>query len=164
MNKKGFFLLEFLLYLGLFSFISLVLMQFVVRTTLRLTTENAQINYFVKYSAALDALMYELQKAPTNAALWKEQSASAAVWPCVQDDLDKGFMLVGSKLIFYKGNYHQKKEDWGKKAQSLLADGIARVAFTYNQQNGVLKTITVALHADKEHGNYLLERTIGIHG
>lgn len=120
-RQSGFFLIEFLIYLCLFSCISVFLMHFIVTSTFVLRSQSINMQRTMHFLTALDLMHREIV---TNSSAaqerWLKTDKDCLIWHSQRQDKDCAFCLKDKKLVHIKGKYEPKKRSGFQKKPKLL--------------------------------------------
>jgi DNA-binding Xre family transcriptional regulator len=161
--KKGFFIVEFLVYLVLFTSIMFLLMQLVVSksSALKLLQDNG--NKKIELLATLDSIARILEHAPGELLAYKVNEPDQLIWHCKKDSKDKGFAVQKNVLYFMQGAYNEEYGNWKHKRQTRLMNDLEEISFSLKRKELCNKEwvqlITVAL---KDAGNSV-EKSVALY-
>ena len=144
-TKKGFLLLSFLLYLLLFTLLTLLCFDWALTSfttyTLRTRRSMAVTNAYIAH----DLFIRDIHMAPLDIKEWKKISSSEIIWHYNNQDI--GWCHKNKKLIRSEGYYNKQADRWHKKINSIAAQHINTLTFTVNKQlvsdQFIIKNITV---------------------
>jgi type II secretory pathway component PulJ len=134
-SHKGFFLMEFLVYLSIFSCISILLMHFVVHTTLYVKTQNSELQHSLTFLTALDLATHELEKSGCEKKLWHKTDKDCVIWHSLAQKKDIGLSLIDKKLVRITGTYLPRENRWKSKTTNVIADSIKDFSLEYQWEN-----------------------------
>lgn len=161
MNKAnfGFSLISVMVYLAL----STLLLGFLVRTSTllypHLISCGKQTTDYLKLCAAVDRIVCDLYRVPTDSSQWNMKADNELNWK-VDDKKRIAWRLHKNKLIRTEGIYDQHKKGWRTKAKSIAADSILNCTFKQNWSGSRLKSITVVLTSDCGGNQISFERIV----
>jgi hypothetical protein len=143
-NKKGFSLLSFLLYLMLFSLITLLLCHIIVSLIIPSLSSIRTCQSVVTLHIATDLFVRDVR---AGIDTWKVIKPDELIWQT--DDSDVGWSLSDNRLVRNTGLY--SNQEWKNKTSSIVAVGIDKIIFrpekAHNQIVGIgLELIPIAAH------------------
>lgn len=147
-QSYGFFVLEFMIYLLLFSLLAVFLLYFMLRTTLFLKERSAEFNKEIFLYRTLDIMSNSIQKAPAHKHAYKCLRPDTLIWQDPHTNMDVGFIKNNKGLWYVKGNFNPVDQRWDRKRSSLIIKGLKEVVFDYSYCQGAydyLDAITVYL-------------------
>jgi type II secretory pathway component PulJ len=166
-KSDGFFIIEFLVYLCLFSCLSILLMHFVVKSTFALRSHNTKMQRTLHLLTALDLMHHEfINKSSAPKGSWLKTDKDCVIWHSTQQDKDLAFCVKNKKLVRITGHYVPKKKSWSSKTTHLLVNNVEdfSLAYQWDGSGEQLDFITIGLTGmlpDKK--NYTLSRSIAIY-
>lgn len=142
--RSGTTIIEFLVYLAIFSFISLASMRLIAdfwQLSVRSAAKQAAL---INRITAADMLGQDLRLVDT----WHEITAHEIIWRSGPNDI--GWLFKDGKLVRRHGNYTPETKKWRHKSSSLIAapvvsaqfsaqkvnDGISMILFTMKDRHG----------------------------
>jgi prepilin-type N-terminal cleavage/methylation domain-containing protein len=128
--RKGFTLIECLIYLVLIAFIATISISAIKQLWDVCIRSEKKRTLLINMMAAHDVLLHDLQQAPQTKKKWKICDASCLIWRN-QNEEDRGWVHEEGSLFRITGIYDSKKKSWQKKSKNLVAPGIQKVQFTY---------------------------------
>ena len=147
-NKNGFSLISFLLYLVLFSLISLFMCHMITFLILPVLHETRLCKTLVKLHIASDLFVRDIKRLKNEKNSLKLVTTQALVW--FTNDEDVGWSIEDNKLKRSAGIY---KNGWRERNTSIIADEIANGTFTVGMQNnrviGVEMTLVPSVNKEK---------------
>ncbi len=150
MKRKGFTLIEFMVYLTLFAVIVLAMASWISQLWpfyMKLTKQRVAL---INLHTAHDLFIRDIRTAPIDLKKWDILSDEKIIW----NNKDNYISWEKRKdaLIRIEGNYNSVKKQWGKKSQSLLVkpidivqfkvhgkEQIKRVSFIFKQEEIMVK-------------------------
>lgn len=121
--KNGFTLIEFIIYLMLFSIIVLLTSQWLVLSVGPLQKNNNILRDIVSLHTAHDVFMRDMISAPSHIDQWLERNSDLLIWR--KNSTHIGWQIKNNRLIRISGNYDGSQ--WHKKTQSLIAHNLDAV-------------------------------------
>ncbi len=162
--REGFFLIDFLIYLGLLAFISLILMQLTVSTIF-----NNKWNFPIASSLCLlnsfDILSADLKQAPSLLNHWKKITDRELIW--TSGDTDIGWRVKNDILLRIHGMFNMSRDQWTKKTKSIASTGVRSIHFDIEKKkidNNYYITL-VSWHMESSHNLIsfpLLHRSVAL--
>ncbi len=135
-KRKGVTIIEFLVYLAIFSLIIMISMDWIVRLWQTCLFYSKKRVCLVNLSAAHDMLIRDLQNAPSSAANWKMKTTSQLIWTA-STKKDICWMYENNTLVRIEGSYNEKKKQWKKKTKNLVASSIKKANFTCKEEGQI---------------------------
>ena len=139
MNKAGFSLVIFLVYLALSALIISCLftstIYFIIPT---LHTMKVHKEY-ISLQLAADLFVKEIRMSTISE--WKEISAHCIIWN--NEDTDIGWVFHDNKLERIQGIY--RKGEWDRSRKSLVAKGVTSMTVSPDYHNGKIRAIGLVL-------------------
>ncbi len=117
--RKGFTLLEVIIYILLFSFITLATSLWIARLwQFCVAKEKKQVSLITLYCAH-DILSRDICNAPADKTKWKENNETCLIWHTQKGDI--GWTQDDGQLVRIEGRYNKKQKKWTKKTKNKLA-------------------------------------------
>jgi len=126
-NRDGFFLMELLTYLALFSFLIVVLMRSLGFTTQKLNTEMQHAYALTQLYATGQLMLRQLECAPTDQSDWYCMQDDQIVWHV--GDKEIGWCFEDNTLMRKEGRYDHERQQWIKKKSIVGAKQISEGQF-----------------------------------
>lgn len=164
MNSKGFSLIECMLYCAIVAVIMLLWFNGVASFIRTCTTQANQINSLSAVYSALDVLVRDIRKAPNLASAWPLITDSIFVFEEFHDSPESptqtnsssiGWEYKDKQLLRYQGNYKSNKQEWTKRAKSLVLSDVETCSFSFNLVNQTMVAVTIIMVVQGEK----IERT-----
>jgi len=146
MNKKGFSLLEFLVYLAICSIVSLVLSQWVV--TLIKDRNNIRLKNSTKLSllSSMDCFTRDIYEAPSEQSAWQDMQKDLLSWKKGTKKIKYSY-IKNSIYRIVKNNSlllsHQKA------SKQIILDNVIDCIFSLKKQDERVIVATIALTIQK---------------
>lgn len=121
-HKKGFSLLSFLLYLMLFSLITLLLCHSIVSLIIPSLSSIRKCQSVVALHIASDLFVRDIH---AGIHKWKVIKPDELIWQTADSDI--GWSLFDHRLVRNSGVYNN--QEWHHKTTSIVADGIDKIIF-----------------------------------
>lgn len=144
-QAKGFLLIEFLVYLALFSLLALLVATFLVQSYALLQKHAIIAERTLRLHLASDLLRRDMEKASSATIDWDCQRNVAKVhyidfqgrlrFLCI------GWLLKKGRLMRSEGVYDFVHNRWQQQVQSVVADKVTLLRFHY-QKDETLENIT----------------------
>lgn len=164
MTVKGFFMIEFLIYLCIFSCISLFLMNFVVIITNGMKKERTELQRTLSFLTGLDLVIHELTTVKADKSSWIVAEPHCLIWHSLAQNNDRGICIIDNKLVCIQGHYKLHEKQWGTKVTNIIAHNIKSFVFEYcwekDKNYEQLKEITCHLTGSLLKNDYKAHRTI----
>lgn len=148
MRHKGFMLIEFLVYLALFSIIMLALMGMVAQLWIPAMGYTKKQTCRIDLVTAHDCFIRDIKMAKAEKKFWKIISFNALVFTSGEHDV--GWLIKEGNLIRIEGIFDSKKAAWDKQVKSLIVKKIDRVFFEVKGDPEVRHVSFVFAQADEE--------------
>src|SRR5690242_19510694 len=123
MNKKGFLLVSFLVYLLLFSVVVCQVSLTITNILFPVIVNAKKYNAIVRIYNATDIIVGDLRNNPVKR--WKKNSPNEIIWQTNEKDV--GWAFDGTNLERREGIY---KEEWKKCTRSIIPCTVSSVVFT----------------------------------
>ncbi len=144
MNRySGFTLLELLIYILFFSFITMASATWMARLWQDCVQRSKKQKSLINLYTAHDILIRDISGAPIDKSQWKEIKDDCIIWHTQKGDI--GWLQEEDKLVRIEGSYISKKKQWSKKTKNIIAKPIQTVQFELTgdtQVNSVSFTIS----------------------
>ena len=127
MLRRGFMLMEFLIYLALFAVIMLALMGMVAQLWIPAMSHTKRQSCRIDLVTAYDCFIRDVKTAQAEKTSWKIISANAIVFTA--GDHDIGWTVKEGNLIRIEGTFNVKKATWQKATKSLIIKNIDKTIF-----------------------------------
>ncbi len=127
-KPNGFFLIELLVYLILFSFFIVLFMRTFAFSTHQLGVQNNQAYAVVQLYATEQQMIRDFEKAPTGETDWKCVADTQVIWHAGSTDI--GWCFENNTLVRKAGTYNTEKQQWKKKTTTLGVKNIRKGSFT----------------------------------
>ncbi len=160
-KSPGVMLIELLIYLALFAFITVIGMEWITSVWTRSLAYEKKRLSLLNLSAAHDLLSHDLRYAPASSKSWKVQEPHELIWQQASHG-DIGWVYEESNLFRSEGIYKKQEERWIKRTKNLVAVGVKNVIFTCPRA-AEIKWIDVTLvdaHHTVDSRLFLLQRSI----
>lgn len=131
-SKKGFLLIEALIYLILSSLFFLLLFQFVVRTYSNHKNLRHKNSHESELSNLANILTRDIQSASKDIISWKKISNEELIFKV--NNIDIGYICNGQKIYRIEGQYNKASGNWTNKIQSLSCRHIKKFSTSINTQ------------------------------
>ena len=122
-NKKGFSLLSFLIYLMLFSLMTLLLCHTILSLVIPALSSIRKCQSVVALHIATDLFVRDVH---AGIHAWKVINPDELIWQTYEGDI--GWCLSGHRLVRNAGAYNN--QEWKDKTSSIIAADIDKVTFT----------------------------------
>jgi hypothetical protein len=130
MLRKGFMLMEFLIYLALFTVIMLALMGMVAQLWIPAMSYTKKQSCRIDLVTAHDCFMRDVKNAKAEKTSWKIISSNTLIFTA--GDHDIGWTVKEGDLIRIEGTFNVKKATWQKATKSLIVKDIDKTIFAIN--------------------------------
>jgi type II secretory pathway component PulJ len=163
---NGFSMIEFLVYLCLFAAISIILMHFIVTSTLFVAKQSNELQHTLNFLTAMDLIAHELEHADAEKKQWVKIDAHSLIWHSEAREKDVGFMVIDKKLVRILGNYIPAQNVWNTKITNVIAENIHDFIINYDwdnaqqQLNFITYSLTGFLTPQKK---YHVSRSVVLH-
>ncbi len=127
MKHNGFMLMEFLVYLAIFSIIMLALSGMVAKLWIPAMECTRKQTCCIDLVTAHDCFTRDIRIAKAEKKFWKHMSEQAIVFKSGWRDV--GWCVKDGDLIRIVGTFNQKKNEWDKQAKSLIVKKIDQISF-----------------------------------
>ncbi|HLC06905.1 MAG TPA: hypothetical protein VJJ26_01830 [Candidatus Babeliales bacterium] len=139
-NQKGFSLLSFLLYLMLFSLITLFSCHIITSLIIPSLSAMRKCQSIIALHIASDLFVRDIRTKRGCKYDWKLITPHELIWH--QDDHDIGWCFSGNRLNRKEGIYDK---GWKKSTASIIAHGIAQAVFAIEKNNDHIVGIELSL-------------------
>lgn len=157
-TKKGFSLIELMIYLVIVCGIVLMLFQLIVNATIRLTTVRKQAHLCTMFYSTCARIMRDVQAAPAQDHYWKKITDHECIWHTT-DEYDLGWYLEGNILYRLKGIYDATKQTWKKKTRQCVLTNVDSCLFNAHKKDQTISALTITV-AIKLPDNNLSTKTL----
>lgn len=141
-------MVEFLVYLCVFSCISICLMQFIVNSVMQLRSYRVELNHTLHLLTALDLIAQEIAHAPALKTQWHATERNSIIWHSTVQNKDICLCIMDKKLVRIKGNYRPNSHTWKSKKTNVLVDNVEDFILDYQwgvQTHEQLNLITCSI-------------------
>lgn len=143
--RRGFLLIEFIIYFAVATTLFTVSFQAVSSLYLRMLGQSTFVNRLTEWHCAQDVFARDVQRAPCQRWLFKKVTEQSLIW--AQGNEDIGWILEDGTLMRYAGTYDVVKQEWKKKVKSLVVQDVQRCVFAVVMQQGKQLVAAVPLVA-----------------
>lgn len=126
--KKGFLLIESLVYISCVTLLVLLFMACVATLYTKVKNQVQITKAYLNGMIALHTCVLSLKKASCNGAAWKERSKATLIFTGAKGD-DYGWEFKGIKLRYVQGKYDSLSKRWYKHSNNLVLDAIKQGYF-----------------------------------
>jgi hypothetical protein len=123
-SKKGFSLLSFLLYLVLFTIITVLSCHIIVSLIIPSLVSMRRCQSVIALHIASDLFVRDIRAIKPDECHWKLVTSHELVWQA--DNHDVGWSFTNNRLERKEGEYNK---GWKSKNTSIVATGISQVVF-----------------------------------
>jgi len=128
MNRNGFMLIEFLIYLSILTVILLAVSGLVEKIWIpAMKYTNRQTDH-INLVTAHDCFIRDIKMAKAEKKFWKRIHSQAVIFKSGWRDV--GWEIKKENLIRSVGNFNEGENKWEKHTQSLIIKKIDHVEFT----------------------------------
>lgn len=127
MQRSGFMLIEFLVYLLLFSIITLAATGMVARLWIPTMHYTKKQTCRIDLITAYDCLSYDIKKAKSERKFWKMINPNCLIFPVSEQDV--GWLVQNGNLVRIEGTFNMKEGMWSNPVKSLIVKDIQSIAF-----------------------------------
>jgi hypothetical protein len=120
-------LIEFLVYLLLFSIITLATTGMVARLWIPTMHYTKKQTCRIDLITAHDCLAYDIKKAKSERKFWKMISSNRLIFPV--SDHDIGWLMQNGNLVRIEGTFNLKEGIWNNPVKSLIVKDIQSITF-----------------------------------
>lgn len=160
-KRDGFFVTEFLLYLALSACMGLFIMRYIYGTTLRLRETTLETDRIASLYAALDAIAYDLEQAPTTVTDWRTILQNELAWQ--QGDRRVGWQLEKGALKRTMQTYAAREQKWKRPVTHIALENVEAVHFIPHYENKNVAAFTVAINGRLKNGKlYQCKRSVSL--
>jgi hypothetical protein len=140
MNKHGFTLIEFIAYIGLFSFIAVIFIGLASKSQLSFVSSSSNQEILLRQSIALDLLRRDLMSASFLASDWDigcdvQDDTQGRVFKKnvlsdknVAQELCVCWTIGVQGLLRVEGDYNFETHEWAKRSSCLICKTIKRIS------------------------------------
>jgi len=140
LNKKGFSLLSFLIYLMLFTMVTFFSCHIIVSLIIPSLTSLRKCHSIVALHIASDLFVRDIHAIKNEKNMWKVIHPFELVWQSTDHDI--GWRFNDNCLERIEGIYNQ---GWKKKTTSIVACGISNATFIIEKHQDHIMGIELAL-------------------
>lgn len=159
---SGFFVTEFLVYLALSAFIGLFMTRFLYSTTAQLRKATAQTDRIATIYAALDALAFDLERAPQDRYAWRQLQLQELAWQ--EGDTQIAWYLDEYTLKRSSKKYDKNKNKWKRSVSHVALEDVHAWSCKQHGDTHQVYALTVTIEGKLANGKmYTCERTISMH-
>ena len=139
-NKKGFGLLVFLLYLALFSMMTVLICH--VSTSLIIPSLQSlrKCQEIINLHIATDLFVRDIRTMRTTQYEWKQTAAQELIWH--QKDTDLGWCLHNGTIERKEGIY---ANGWKNTTTTIIAKGAAQASFDFHRKKERIQAIELTI-------------------
>lgn len=166
MRNNGFFMIEFLVYLFLFSLISSFLMHFVVHATRCMRSQSTDLQRTLNFLTALDLVAHELEAADAEKKQWLKTDKSSLIWYSLPRQKDVCICVIDKKLTRIIGKYIPLQNVWSSKVTNVLTENVEDFTLDYewdqspHEQLSIINYSLTGFLTDKK--KYRTSRSVAI--
>lgn len=147
-NNNGYLVVSFLLYLMIFSLITVFTCHIITSLLLPSFTTNRQCASLIGLHIASDLFVRDIRIMRNGTYAWKRISADELIWQSNGNDI--GWLFIRDRLERREGIYH---EGWSHKKTSIVATGLKKVTFSAKKADncivGIEMTLIPVVHRQK---------------
>ncbi len=151
-RKKGFSLIEVMMYMTLLSFVSLMVMQHVMKSMAHLTRVRTRGNTINTLNQVASLIVRDIQAASALRDSWKKILPDSCIFH--NDGYDCGWLLSKGNLYRIKGLYDAQTDCWKKKKKQRVLLDVDTVEFTVTSDEKRVHSVKVILSAKIPGGIY----------
>src|SRR3990167_10097373 len=141
-SRKGTTVIEFLVYLALFSFVAACSISWIVGYQQLSSGYQTKRAALINRCTSLDMIARDLQSAPSAADGWYSFLPHEIIWHTETDDI--GWLFKDNSLYRCQGRYNAKKKSWTTKNSAIIAKPINKLVFSSTGQQSK-KTISITI-------------------
>lgn len=156
--KRGFSLIELMVYIVLFSLSVSLLFRFVTIIHKKYTEQSQHAQWLQSVHNAQHIMLRELEYMPTATSFWKRCTEKELVVRC--GDEDKGFSVINNKLVCIRGQF--SGHGWDKKHKNILADTIKSIHFSYFRNDTNVSGLSWEMVGEFEQKQYTIKQDISL--
>lgn len=139
-NQKGFSLLSFLLYLMLFSMITVFSCHVITSLIIPSLAATQKCQSIVALHSATDLFVRDIRAMRGGIYIWQVTTCQELIWS--QASRAVGWCFVNNRLERKEGTYDK---GWKNATTSVIAKGIAKAAFVIEKDNDTIVGIELIL-------------------
>ena len=158
-KPNGFFLIELLVYLVIFSSFIVLFMRTIVFSVHQLGIQNNQAYAVAQLYATEQQMIRDFERAPAGETDWNCVADTQVVWHAENTDI--GWCFENNMLVRREGIYDTEKQQWKKKTTNIGAKNIEKGSFTLswasngeNEQQVSLISMTLETNNNKKSINH----------
>ena len=157
-QQQGFFVLEFLVYLTLFTCIVAATFQLIVTTTLNLRNKKNELSRALNVLTSIDLIVNELAHC---SPVFHQMNNDSLVWKSDKKNKDLGITIKKNRIIKNVGLFDLETSSWKTKKSYTLALNIEKLTFEYvYDASKELRLIECSLESGKDATRYSARKTI----
>ena len=158
--KKGFFLIELLIYLFVLSLIVSLFYPIVMNHILAMRNHSISNDAQLEYFAALDVLALRIAKAPSNAKNWSQKDGTTLSW---KDENSTILYYLDGEILKYREQHKDvTHRHWKKATTAVLAQKISAIQFKPIIIDNEVKQVIITLEGNKNVLPYSLNRIVKV--
>jgi hypothetical protein len=135
-KHEGFFLIELLTYLSVFSFFIVLFMRLFAFTAYQLSIENKDAYVMAQLYATEQLMHRELEKVPIEQSKWCCWRDDEIIWQ--QGDKEVGWSFENNALVRKEGTYNNEQQQWRRKKTIIgvkyIQDGHFKLAWSHDDE------------------------------
>ena len=143
-GKQGFFLIETLVYLTIFSIFILLILSKSISSILFIRQMHGTMQNTSALNAVMQKFSHDIQIAPADPSDWVTIKPTELAWHSQHETI--AWLLQKGKLVRRHGIFDTKKHRWAKRTKSLGANNIKDVLFKVETKDGMI--VCVSMHLD----------------
>jgi len=143
MSKTGFFLVETLVYLMVFSLLIMLVLRMSSNTISQMAHSRMYVQNLSMVNAVMQKFIRDITEAPCNKAKWLLIKSDELIWE--NNDFTVGWMKEKNTLVRRQGKFDKAKNIWGKKTKSLGAKNIHDVQFDVKRKDQHITAVSISL-------------------
>jgi len=140
-KKNGFSLILFLLYLFLFSSITVCICTIFTSLVLPTITNTRQCRSLMALHIASDLFFNDIQQAKKSSIVWQKTTDNEIIWS--NKDVSIGWKIDKNTLKRKEGIYSLEK--WKKATTCVIADRMEYGKFRIEKHNGIIMALSCSL-------------------
>lgn len=146
-HKRGFSLLSFLLYLVLFSVVTLCMCHVITMLIIPAFSSLRRTQSIIALHVATDVFARDMQNIKNSVDTWNVMLPHELIWQ--QDDHNIGWRFHQDRLERREGVY---KKGWQESKKSIIARGVLSAVFTIERgDEGIMGVeLTITPHCAKK--------------
>lgn len=149
MLKKGFSLIELMIYLMLLCMLSLFVSRFCINWYRTFFTELVAARHMQQAVTALTLMQHDLEMAPAQQHEWYVMEPNLLIVNTQNYTL--GWLVQDGTLYRAVGNYNSKTNSWKTRKKQQAAKGIAQFNTTVNRHEPTQSIISVTVQLINDH-------------